>query len=670
MPGGVLASLAVAYVLAPCAWAKIVLAAAGAALLSHRAAQGAALPRSHVLAAVGGAVWVAHVVSPYWLLAPSWPARIGALILVAIWTVLWSGLAATDVRWQPKPLPPWSAVAVAAALTALCAPALGAPLEFRGDEDLHLARALGALEALRKLADPHRALAAFLVSGLVVALLLWPRRARPGVLVCLAAAPVALAAAAAAGAPSAAMLVKLGRYPALSAWVHTLAAFSPLQWLPGFGRFVYDEALYRIVPLSTALMLGGWLLRVLKGTPFQRTLGAVTLATTPVVLYYATALYLELPAVVLITTGLYGLDVAARRAFREEEDTTGSALALSLGLLLKESAVPLGIAAVAVCGFWALRGRRPAAARFFAWARLAVVILGPILLYLAWRFSPLLQGERTPTLTWSPLANVELYRRLAGALVPVMGPFLVLAVVGVAAAVRRRPRAAALWVTTLGAMLLVLAGDSVRAVRGGPLPAFWGYSRFLLLTFPPLCCLAIEACRWLAATARARLTATLLIVLAGHLFLRPFGWDGSRPARWGDAVAETSGERYPYDDLYRWLAERRERGELWIVGRDYAYRDDFYLKKYGLDVRIAAPPLRVPRAMDVRTDDWSAAATRRVLEDLRRAAQTPEASIVVAQLRPGVDERRLPEQVGRLRHERTFRLGEHVLVAYSGGPTS
>jgi hypothetical protein len=131
-------------------------------------------------------------------------------------------------------------------------------------------------------------------------------------------------------------------------------------------------------------------------------------------------------------------------------------------------------------------------------------------------------------------------------------------------------------------------------------------------------------------------------------------------------VAETAGERYPYDQLYRWLASTGARGEVRILGRDYEYRDDFYLHKYALPVVVNAPRARSPRALDLRDGDAVDPATQELVADLRRLAFVPGDGlrIVVAHLRGGADARVLPETMGRWRRGRTFRLGEQALVVY------
>jgi hypothetical protein len=658
--------LGAAFVLCPWAWGKIVIATMAAGLLSHWSTRRGRLSRRSVAIAAGLALWVAHVASPYWLLAPSVSTRIGALSALVVLVLVWTRVAAADMKWRSRSVPLPVSLGVAVTIALLCAPGLGAPLEFRGDEDVHVARPLAALEAMQGMTARHASVVSMLLATIIVVLALRPWLTTPVLAVAVLTFPALIAWRFLGQPPEVELLAKLGRYPILSAWLHTAAAFSPFQMWPARRQLIYDEALFRIVPLLAGLGLAGWLLRVLKGSPLQRGLGALALATAPVVLHYATALYLELAAVVFATVGMYGLDVTAGRVLRGEPDRRGALLALSLGLLLKESLVPLGLAAVALCAWWALTASGRARTRLVGWTRLAFVILTPIGIYLIWRLgSPTLASLRRAQLDLSPLGNAELYTRLPGALWTSMGPLLLLTIAGAIVSIRRRPRAAVLWLTALLGTFVLMAGDTVRETAHGPLPAYWGHSRMLLLAFPPVCCFAIEGLRALSR-GQIGLTISAAIVIA-NAWLRPIGWDGSRPPYWGDMVVETAGERYPYPALYRRLATSGVTGDVVIIGRDYPYRDDFYLKRYSLDVGLRPVPAYAPRGADLRDGLGTDAATRELLRQLEEHSREP-APIVVAHPRVGVDPASLPLQVGPLGREQIFRLGAASLILYRARP--
>ena len=660
--------LGIAFVLVPWAPVKIGLAALAAAGLADAMTRGGRVPRAAVLLFAAAAFWIAHVASPYWLLPLTVTGRGAALALLVLLAASWARIASSDVTWQPQRVPPWVPVLIVAALTIVCLPGLVAPLEFRGDEDVHVARPLAAIEALQRLTVAHPPTVATLIAIGVLLLALRPRLAALLSAVALLALPLVLAACFLARPPSPEILAKLGRYPILSAWLHTAAAFSPFELAPPLRHLLYQEALFRLVPFFSLLSLATWVARVVKGSAALRALLALALATPPVLLYYATALYLELPAVALITVGLYGLDVSAVRLLRGRVES-GALLALAVGLLLKESAAALGLAAVAAVSALLFAARGSAGARLRASARLAAVVLTPAAVYLFWRTTtPALRALRASSFDPAPLGNPDLYWSLPGAMAVSLGaPLLLLAAVGVVVSVRRRPWAVFIWGSSLLGMLLLLAGDWVTTTTAGPLPAHWGHSRMLLLTFPPICCFAIEACRFLCRRSAGSLTAAAGLVILAHLWLRPLGWDGSRPARWGDLVSEAAGERYPYDDLYLWLARAGVRGEMLILGRDYSYRDDFYLGKYALDLTVRTWPTRTPRSPDLQQGTHIDAAWRELQEQLLAAGQAT-VPVVVAHVPEGIAGERLPQRTGLLHREMIFGLGTQHLVVYRTGP--
>lgn len=659
--------LGLAFLLAPWAPLKIGLAALAAAGIAGTLARGGRVPRVAVVLLAASAFWIAHVASPYWLLPRTAAGRGAALALLVLLAASWARIASWDLTWKPQRMPPWVPVLVVAALTVVCLPGLFAPLEFRGDEDVHVARPLAALEALQGVTLAHPPIVAALMAIGVLLLALRPRLAAFVSAAALLILPLALAGSFIRRPPSPEMMAKLGRYPILSAWLHTAAAFSPFELAPPLGRLLYQEALFRLVPFFSILLLATWVARLVKGPPVLRALLALALTTPPVLLYYATALYLELPAVCLITVGLYGLDVSAIR-LRKGRVESGALLALALGLLLKESAMALGLAAVATVAALLFTARGTAAARLRAGGRVAAVVLTPALVYVFWRTTtPALRALRDAGFEPAALANPDLYRSLPGAMAVSLGaPLLVFAAVGVVVSVRRRPWAAVIWGSALLGMLLLLAGDWVTPTTAGPMPAHWGHSRMLLLTFPPIGCFAIEACRFLYGRAPRALGVAAGMVLLVHLWLRPFGWDGSRPARWGDLVSEAAGERYPYAELYGWLARSGVQGEMLILGRDYAYRDDFYLKKYGLDLAVRTWPTRTPRSPDLRWGTNTGAAWQELQEQLLAAGRAP-VPVVVAHVPEGIAGESLPLQVGALRREMIFGLGTQFLVVYKAG---
>jgi hypothetical protein len=675
------AALACVFFLAPWAWLKLAVLVVAVLALFAVARRGVLIEERPIGLLAGAAAWLLLVVSPYWMLAPTPPLRALALGLSAAIVWAWSRLAEAPVRVRPAR---GSVVWLGAALLlllGLLAPGIGAPLEYRGDEDFHFAWPYGALRELVRLGDAHAAAAALAVAAAAGAIAYSRRLRRWIVPAALTLGPMALLLISMVAMPPARVLAKLVRYPLGGAWLSTAAALSPLHLLPAARYALYDESLYRLLPVAATLLIVAWVYRALDGG-WTGALAALVIGTLPTVIYYSTTLYPDWPAAVLLTVALRGFDPAAMDLLRGRRRHRAALLAGAGGLLLKETALPLIVVAVGAYGLYAVArpGGSPRA-RIVGAARLALVVLTPVSVYLFWRVAaPWLAATFTaapsPLATFGPvrpyafgmssLGNTALYTIAARAAAEQMGPALAVAALGVWSAARH-PRRLAVWLLGAVGVFVFLAGDVlwVRATPQGMLPGFWGHSRFLLMLLPVVLNLILEGFRFLARRSRPALGLAACLLLAWNVGIRPLGWDGSRPPGWGDYVTDTSGERYPYDELYAWLARGGASGRLRVVGRDYAYRDDFYVARYRLPLTVEAPMFPVdrsaiPRADELATDPLPLS----LLTALRDAEQASDAAQVVVHVHARVAPGSLPPAVGSLVRARTFRLGRQSLVVY------
>jgi hypothetical protein len=645
---------ALAYVVCPWGAGRLWLAALVLVILCQAARDGVNIsPRSVGLAALVTS-YVILVVSPYWMLPSTWPARALALAASAAWSVAWSRLAARPLRAAASGLPTLAAFGMAAAALAWLWPSLAAPIEYRGDEDFHLAAPLAAVRALRA-AGASAAIPAFLlITGIV-----FSSRVRRTALMGLLVAPLGAALLFAAIPPEPEVLARFLRYGTAAIWVHTASALSPAFAWPPFDAAAHDERLYRVIPCLSLLALSLSTARWMRGPVALKVVTGLAVATTPALAYYGTSVYPELTAVALLAAGLLGIHASARRLLAGRADPSGSAILLAAGLALKDAAIATGLAVVAY--YWVASLRRPRQARWRDRLRLAAVVLGPAAFYLGWRLAAphWLPGvaQRSYAPDASALANPALYALAGTALAQQFGCVLLGAAAGVIVARNR-----GMLLVALLAQLLLFATDTVVATERGALPAYWGYSRFFVLAFPPIACLFVSMFRKLARRAPRTATVAATLVLAVNVWSAPIHRDGSR-ALWGDYVSETSGMRYPYDALYRWLAASGA-AEVAIVGRDYSYRDDFYLRKHALSVSISlrhvpAVASRLPFDSGPRR-----AVDAPLLQALSEEAAAGRAQVVVAHVNGCSDPARLPPRIGALRFALDLRLGACGLRVY------
>lgn len=333
------------------------------------------------------------------------------------------------------------------------------------------------------------------------------------------------------------------RYPASQPWLGAwLWELTRGDW--GAGVLFSYETL-RFMPVLAVLLLGVVLAqepRWRKAPPALPLLGALVVATVPTLLYHGTLLYLELallpPLVLLLRAGRRWL--LAAPASLAGGDAWWAAL--TLGFLKETGVVAVGIlwlARAATRGLFLRRRGKLNVAAVFAEARVAFVVLGPGLLYLALRA---LHGSRPYQPHFGNLLDAALWLRAGGAVLEQFG---------------------ALWLPALaGAVLLARRGGGARLLAAGALfggmwlfhlveePRWVGLARFNLLLLP-----AVLALAWTGLGAllprRTLALAALLGLLAGNAALSPVDRTGQR-AVWGG-----SGERwYAFTDC---LVEMRKR---------------------------------------------------------------------------------------------------------------
>ena len=225
---------------------------------------------------------------------------------------------------------------------------------------------------------------------------------------------------------------ELLRYPLVNRWLE----LAPIQALLPLGTLGWEEALFRVPSLLSMIGLA-WIVYAYRpeGWPGGGILLALAVATTPVVLYYSSILYLEPAAILLMTICCLDSD----RLLREDRNllwTKGSGIALLLVGFIKETTLPFLVAFV-VCRVASRVWRCPTVQRVRDEGIVATAVLGPLGAYLLLRVG--LDGAgRGHGGNLANLADVGLYALLLRSWVEQFSGLTVLAALGVAVLARRR----------------------------------------------------------------------------------------------------------------------------------------------------------------------------------------------------------------------------------------
>ena len=672
--GRVLVAIAV-LVLAPWAGAKVVMVAVLAAACADRWGCGATCDRRSVARGLLGAGLLAIVVTPVWSVAPTLTGRVVGLLATVFAVALWSRATAVSLRPGTAALDRRLLPLVGVAAVFLAGPNLFGPIEFRGDEDVHLMRPLRALEFTGRIGIgigwPY--VAAILI---VVAVSLFLLRRRSATVLRFAA-PLAACVAALIFlvrplAPE--MELRLVRYPALGAWIQTLLAFSPVDAFARFEHVRYEEGLYRLSSFAAALILGFIGARFAGGGTWFRLSAAILLITTPTASYFASTAYPDFLAAAVSVVGVALLYVWTLKGLRSSAPGSFSGAILAIALLIKESLVPVVAslaATAAVAKHMRSRARRPPAevlAEVFADAKnLGVRFLTPCAIYVVWRLlaERWLQGGRSMRgFGFDPraLVNPHWAEILLGAWWVQFSALLLFAAVAVLIR-RRRLLVLSLLIPPAIAQIVMLNTEFVVDTPLGLMPQYVGFARYQLALLPVFVWLGILGIREAGRRSRRAAWVLVAIGIAWNMTQRPVHGNGVREAFWGDYGLETSGERYPYDELFSWFAARGERRPITIVGRDYSYLDAFYLRQSNLEAKVIVKTRMVPRSPLVVRGGPPMDSTLAAMEHALSDAEDAEGPVVM-HVSPWVAAGALPDRVGRLELVREFRLGAQALRVY------
>lgn len=589
----------------------------------------------------------AYVFSPYWLAVSSTRASAWLYVVLLAVGIAWTIAASGEIR-TPAPRRYWALVALAVAAAALNWRALGQPIPWQGDEDYHIAIAGDLAEAIGELL--HRVPPVILIPAITLTLaacvFVWRRHSLWLTVLVFAFVVIALPLAALAVPQLRVPPEILLRYPFLEYWA---AAVPPMiaSFVVG-GEAYFVEPVYRLVPLLSAVLLAwaayqsvahvNWRVGILFG---------IAVITVPLIYYYSSILYLELPAVVLMTcVCLHADDLLGRE--KSEVVRHPAWYALLVAGFLKETVVPF------IAAFLLLRlaTRLTAQGRLF-WTRkhlldeitVVFAVAAPVSVYIL--LCKVLGEMRGYDPGPGNLLDLSVYATLGRSYASQLGPVPLLSIVGLCVLARQRGYAAPVF------LLTAFAADATFHILDTK--GYLGYSRFNLFLLPPVLAGAAAA---LAAFAKSR-PRWCAVVLAGivalNLWISPVNPDGSKVPRWDAYRVDTGEHYYPYGETLRWLERSYPDRLIWFTGLRYRYAFDFYFEK--LDWH----PSFEQRVTDQRSGDDDDA-----VESVLRAADVQGAEVVVFQ----PDRKAVPQptQFHHFRVARVFANDACLLLVYARMP--
>lgn len=361
------------------------------------------------------------------------------------------------------------------------------------------------------------------------------------------------------------------RYPFINYWFYAI-----LPKLVSRISSPYHEALYRIIPILS--MIGtAWVFQ--KKSDISNFLNAIAwgfaVATIPLIIYYSSILYIEPPAVLLMT--IVCLDIN-NLLHKDGQDIlhTPSWYALILIGFIKETTVPFLLCFVAIrlivqLQSWSKRSIKDKTLVSLLAREIGITfsVLLPAFFYLYFRATII------PTRRFSPqilnLFDPTIYPLIIQSFVDQFGLFLFFFIGGCILLLRNQECDSlvcylAMIVSTLAFHIL----DSKEYI---------GYSRFNLLILPPILAGSIKFVKW-ATKEKQSLGVILVFAAIGiNLLLSPINLDGVKEPYWGNYINDTSEHYYPYQDALLWLKNSQTNQRILFTGLDFYYPFQFYWNK-------------------------------------------------------------------------------------------
>lgn len=347
------------------------------------------------------------------------------------------------------------------------------------------------------------------------------------------------------------------RYPYLSCWLHLAGAV--------WNSSIVDEGANRMVPLVSTFAIGYFILCAVRSRgagQLAALLAAVAMITVPNIYYHATSLYLEMPAVALMTVALAYVERLVRDEPAAVRTCPGWYALLAAGFV-KETLTAILMVLIIIRLVVRLRvicsqsgNRYRAAASELVTAACMALPLG---LYLLIRmYFGDVRGYSPNLLN---LTNAGLYAILAKALWSQFGLLLVLACGGLLIALRQKRFLLA------GSLVSVFVADLTFHFLD--LPTVVGLARFDLMLFAPLAVMSMVLLQWLANRWKPVLAFTAAAWIALNFIMSPIAIGGEKKPYWTTQNMMTCDFYFPKEEAVAWLKQNRPGVQV-VVGGAYS----------------------------------------------------------------------------------------------------
>lgn len=519
---------------------------------------------------------LAFIITPYWTLAQSNSSEVIILIFTVSFGILWSLCSGSEIQVQISVRRLTGAILLVLFVILLNYKALTSVIPWRGDEDFHI---LKTLEVITLIPNSWF-LEGVLLFGLIL-YLSWRKSYWAFIVGGLTIAGIIL-------------LFKLEnplnglkpdfllRYPFINYWFYSI--------IPRMASAItdpYHEILYRIIPAISAAAIIWLTLPIQEGSPrINLLLWCLAIATIPVLFYYTSIFYLELPAIGLMLIVCLQLKGLLEDDFNAIKSNPSWYALLIIGFI-KETVLPFLVCFLLIRLIYSIRRVRLKTEQEknvgftipSNWHMVGIIggeimiafsILFPLFFYLY------LRNSSSPARGYSPnienLFDLTIYRVMGHALIDQFGISLAFFLIGCVYLLNKKHFYTVLFLLTafiFNALFYLLDNK-----------AYVGYSRYNLFLLPPI---LASSKYFISQISRKHIFMALGIIslaIAMNLYASPINLDGTKKPLWGSYLIDTAEHYYPYREALIWLKENHPNDKILVTGMYYPYFSlEFYFNR-------------------------------------------------------------------------------------------
>ncbi len=370
------------------------------------------------------------------------------------------------------------------------------------------------------------------------------------------------------------------RYPFLMKWITSLFVF-PVR---------YDVSLYRFIPFLSIVLISWFLYYKVNEFISDKKISMLlsfAFTTIPILFFFSSILYLEMPVVLFMTVVVFNIDFFVKSKI-SELFRSPIFYCLLLVSFMKETVIIIIVLSITVRFLYQLSNKKLIKKinntnfdflikkrNILQEIKLYVILSAPIILYLFFRIFG--HGPRAYGMQIQNLINPFSYFVFGKALFDQVGLVIILALAGLVFCFFSKDRMKCLVPTILfiGISMFFIADKFI----------YIGYSRWNLFLVPIILFFSVMAVKNLKNKyPRIIPLALILIIIISNVILMPTNIYGVKKSNWGSPLTNTAEHTYPYIETFKWLKNEGKTEHLLVTGYNYRGYSQFYLEKYGFDL--------------------------------------------------------------------------------------